>query len=73
MDQKIVDGARASLTYRYARASETVGAAASTAYLNEVLKGVGKDYNQKLLEAFPVRLTAIVMQNAADLVPVCHA
>lgn len=64
MDQKIVDGARASLTYRYARASETVGAAASTAYLNEALKGVGKDYNQKLLEAFPVRIVTTLGHEA---------
>ncbi|GFZ50626.1 hypothetical protein JCM24511_08384 [Saitozyma sp. JCM 24511] len=53
LDRNIVDGARSSLTYKYARASETVMAAAGTAYLNEVLKGVGKDYNQRLLEKFP--------------------
>lgn len=54
LEQNIVDGARASLTYSYARGSETVGAAAGTAYLDEVLKGVGKDQNKKMLETFPV-------------------
>ena len=42
-------------TFSYDRAAGTVSAAASTAYLDEVLKGVGKDNNQKLLEQFPVR------------------
>jgi hypothetical protein len=56
LDQTLVDGARSSLTYSYARASETVSAAASTAYLDEVLKGVGKDANKRLLEQFPVSL-----------------
>jgi hypothetical protein len=44
------------LTFSYARASGTVSAAASTAYLDEVLKGVGKDNNQRLLEQFPVSI-----------------
>jgi hypothetical protein len=54
LDQNIVDGARSMLTYSYAASSETVGAAAGVAYLDEVLKGVGKDWNKKMLETFPV-------------------
>lgn len=54
LDQTIVDGARSSLTYSYAMGSQTVGAAAATAYLDEILKGVGKDQNKKMLETFPV-------------------
>jgi hypothetical protein len=49
-----VDGARALLTYEYARKSETVMAAASSAYLNEVLKGVGKNFDQEMLKRLPV-------------------
>ncbi|WRT68029.1 uncharacterized protein IL334_005004 [Kwoniella shivajii] len=53
LDQDIVDGARSSMTYDYARRSETVLGAASTAYLNEVLKGVGKNYDQEFLKQLP--------------------
>jgi hypothetical protein len=62
LEQNIVDGARASLTYSYARASETVGQAAITAYVDECLKGVGKDYNKQMLETFPVSLIVSVMR-----------
>lgn len=59
------------MTYDYARNSKTVSSAvspslctcflshkvqASTAYLNEALKGVGKDYNQEMLRKLPVSL-----------------
>ena len=54
LDQDTVDGARALLTYEYARKSETVIAAASSAYLNEVLKGVGKNFDQEMLKRLPV-------------------
>jgi hypothetical protein len=54
LDQDTVDGARALLTYEYARKSETVMAAASSAYLNEVLKGVGKNFDQEMLKRLPV-------------------
>ncbi|WWD18715.1 hypothetical protein CI109_103169 [Kwoniella shandongensis] len=53
MTQDIVDGARSSMTYGFAKKSETVLAAAGTAYLNEVLKGVGKDYEQEELKKLP--------------------
>ncbi|WVR06565.1 hypothetical protein IAU60_003596 [Kwoniella sp. DSM 27419] len=53
LDQDIVDGARSSMTYDYARRSETRISAASTAYLNEVLKGVGKDHDKVFLEQLP--------------------
>lgn len=71
LDQNQVDGARSSLTYEYARKSQTVMSAvrlmncfrcttlmsvqASTAYLNEVLKDVGKDFDQMMLKKLPVR------------------
>lgn len=87
IEQTLVDGARSSLTYEYARKSETVMAAvssvhlvlvlyhrphtprsrlvikqkrsvlirqASSAYLNEALKGVGKNYDQEMLKKLPV-------------------
>lgn len=54
LDQNIVDGACASLAYSYATRSETVGAAAGAVYLDEVLKGVGKDYSQEVLKKLPV-------------------
>lgn len=49
-----MDGARSSMTYDYARRSETVLGAAGTAYLNEVLKGLGKNADQELLKSLPV-------------------
>jgi hypothetical protein len=58
LDQNIVDGARSSMTYDYARKSETVMAAASTAYLNEVLKGVRKDAGQEMLNKLPVSMVS---------------
>lgn len=71
LDQNIVDGARSSLTYSYARASETVMSAAYTAYLDEVLKGVGKDSNKKLLEKFPdITLDQIRSAIKVYLVPI---
>ncbi|OCF37287.1 cytoplasmic protein [Kwoniella heveanensis BCC8398] len=53
LEQAIVDGARSSMTYDYARKSETVLGAAGTAYLNELLKGVGKDFDKQFLEKLP--------------------
>ena len=41
------------MTYSYARQSETVGAAASTAYLDEILRGVGKNFSQEMLAKLP--------------------
>lgn len=49
-----MDGARSSMTYDYARRSETVLGAAGTAYLNQVLKGLGKNADQDLLKSLPV-------------------
>ncbi|KAL7420500.1 hypothetical protein Q5752_004450 [Cryptotrichosporon argae] len=49
LDQNIVDGARAGLTYSFAVKSETVMGAASTVYLDEVLRGVGAGYGAALL------------------------
>lgn len=49
-----MDGAKSSMVFGYANKSSTVGGAAGTAYLDEVLKGVGKDFSQKMLEKIPV-------------------
>lgn len=53
LDSNIVDGSRASLIYSYAGKSETVAAAASTAYVDQALKGVGKDFSQRVLARLP--------------------
>ncbi|WWC62849.1 uncharacterized protein I303_105447 [Kwoniella dejecticola CBS 10117] len=64
LDQDIVDGSRSSMTYDYARRSETVLSAASTAYLNEVLKGVGKKYDQEFLKKLP----SITLQDIQEVI-----
>ncbi|KAK8858824.1 hypothetical protein IAR55_003054 [Kwoniella newhampshirensis] len=64
MDQDIVDGARSAMTYGLARKSETVLEAAGTAYLNEVLKGVGKDHDQEMLKKLP----SITIQQVRDAI-----
>lgn len=53
LDTNIVDGSRASLIYSYAGKSETVAAAASTAYVDQALKEVGKDHSQRMLAKLP--------------------
>lgn len=53
LDSNIVDGSRASLIYSYAGKSETVAAAASTAYVDQALKEVGKDHSQRMLAKLP--------------------
>ncbi|EIW67501.1 hypothetical protein TREMEDRAFT_33585 [Tremella mesenterica DSM 1558] len=53
LEQSILDGARATMTFSYARESETVSAAAASAYLNEALKGLGKDHHQHVLTVLP--------------------
>ncbi|ORY30613.1 cytoplasm protein, partial [Naematelia encephala] len=63
LDRNLVDGARSLLTYEYARKSETVSSAASTAYLNEVLKEVGKNNDQEMLKKLP-RVTLDQIRNA---------
>ncbi len=45
---------------------------ASTAYLNEGLKGVGKDHNQRLLQALPV-CSATARPDSVDFRTVHHA
>lgn len=41
------------MVFGYANKSSTVGGAASTAYLDEILKGVGKDFSQRMLQKIP--------------------
>ncbi|TYJ56451.1 hypothetical protein B9479_002854 [Cryptococcus floricola] len=53
LDQDLVDGARSSMTYDYARRSETAATAATTAYINETLKGLGKNADQDMLKQLP--------------------
>ncbi|WWC88419.1 uncharacterized protein L201_003330 [Kwoniella dendrophila CBS 6074] len=64
LDQDIVDGARSSMTYDYARRSETILGAASTAYLNEILKGIGKNYDQEFLKKLP----SITLQDIQNVI-----
>ncbi|OCF75418.1 cytoplasmic protein [Kwoniella mangroviensis CBS 8886] len=65
LDQDIVDGCRSSMTYDFARRSETVLDAASTAYLNEVLKGIGKNHDQEFLKKLP-SITLDDIKNAIE-------
>lgn len=44
-----MDGACASEAYTFARAASTGSKAASTSYVDEILKGVGKQHSQELL------------------------
>lgn len=53
LDENVIDAAKASMVFSYAQKSETVGAAATTAYLDEVLKGIGKDWSQHMLAQIP--------------------
>ncbi|OXG18692.1 cytoplasmic protein [Cryptococcus neoformans Tu401-1] len=64
LDQDLVDGARSSMTYDYARRSETVLGAAGTAYLNEVLKGLGKNADQDLLKSLP----GVTLEQVRDVI-----
>ncbi|WWC71010.1 uncharacterized protein I206_104963 [Kwoniella pini CBS 10737] len=54
LDKDIIDGSRSSMTYDYARKSETVLSAASTTYLNEILKGIGKKNDENFLKKLPL-------------------
>nr|XP_019045357.1 cytoplasmic protein [Kwoniella bestiolae CBS 10118]OCF24287.1 cytoplasmic protein [Kwoniella bestiolae CBS 10118] len=65
LDQDIVDGCRSSMTYDFARRSETLLDAASTAYLNEVLKGIGKNHDQEFLRKLPT-VTLEDIRNAIE-------
>ncbi|BEI83257.1 hypothetical protein CcaverHIS002_0311250 [Cutaneotrichosporon cavernicola] len=53
LDENVIDAAKASMVFAYAQKSETVGAAATTAYVDEVLKGIGKDWSQRMLAEIP--------------------
>lgn len=64
LDVNIVDGAKSSMVFGYANKSSTVGGAAGTAYLDEVLKGVGKDFSQKMLEKIPT----VTLKDVRDVI-----
>ncbi|WVO17244.1 hypothetical protein L204_104936 [Cryptococcus depauperatus] len=53
LDQDLVDGAKSMMTYTYARRSGTLLNAAANSFLNEALKGLGKNADQELLKQIP--------------------
>jgi hypothetical protein len=54
IDDVLVEGARASAAYSFAKKSDTLVRAASTSYVDEVLKGKTKTYTQELLSSLSV-------------------
>lgn len=55
MDAEIITAAKSSLVFAYARKEKTMGAAASTSFVNECLKGVDLKFGQTFLGRVQVR------------------
>ncbi|WVN87093.1 uncharacterized protein L203_102269 [Cryptococcus depauperatus CBS 7841] len=53
LSQNLVDGAKSTMTYSYVRKLDTLLDAAANSFLNEVLKGLGKNADQELLKQIP--------------------
>ncbi|KAF9100744.1 hypothetical protein BGX29_006292 [Mortierella sp. GBA35] len=60
-----LEGAKASIVYRIVRKEETISAAATEAFVNQVLKKVSVHYNKEFLERVQA-VTAEDMQHAMD-------